>query len=1002
MSTFIPSLLDLQINKPNIAGDISGSYSSPTVTAINGNPLGSTTPTAGNILKANGTQWVTASPSALTSSNDTNVTITLGGSSSTALINSASITMGWTGTLAAGRLNSNVVQAITNDTNITGSISSQNLTLGWTGTLSASRLSFNSTNLQNTAGAINTIQNINTTASPTFGGFSIIGSGLIEPTITSTTGSVVLLMNRGVVASGANIVRLQDLGANVWDFGTVSGSSNFIIRDDVNSINILNIAPGSGTSSNATFAGTVTANSFSGSWSGSAALTSSNDTNVTITLGGSPSVSLLAATSITMGWTGTLSATRIAFNSTNLQNTSGSLNTIQNIAITSSPTFANITASSAGIVTSSVTSTTTGSTNNANFVANRGDQANGTSSTLYETAGIVGWETGMLPASGHYFVRDGVNNVRIIDVTPGSGTTSKVTFAGNINIAGLSNVNILVTDGANNVISGNLSGDVTSSGLVTTVSKINGNALGSTAPINGNALLGNGTQWVSTAIPTSIVGTANQVIASSATGTVTLSLPQSIAISSSVNFSSLTLGTTQTVAGSSKLYLIGTDSSAASGPHMTAYTATDQYPLFQLLPFAHNNVNLNFDSYYDGSWRSSTTQSSHQILKNNNTLSFQYAAGGGTAGGTIAWTSSAYTDASASGRWTFATAPVVTSLAVSSLVATNGSSQLTTSVSSLSPTFTGLTLGTAALTGTNSALSFAGILAEGQYINFGTGGRNAGVFHNGALFLTNNLNYSVTSSSYVYASTNPAVGVQLGTAPGSTGTGSLIYAPSGTSGNTVTASTALSWNSSGTINIPGLTISSLVSTDGSSNLTSSTTGLSPQFTALGLGTAATGYALTLQSSGNGLIEFANSSSVNKWQLLMQGASTNNLGFTEAGVSANRLVIAAGGNIGIGVAVPAYALDCAAGNIAISTAGNGLFIKEGSNAKQGTATLVSGSVVVSNTSVTVNSRIQLTPQNSSGTASFVYVSARTAGTSFTITSGSSLDTRLIAYDIFEPA
>jgi len=41
-----------------------------------------------------------------------------------------------------------------------------------------------------------------------------------------------------------------------------------------------------------------------------AALTSSNDTNVTITLGGTPSTALLAATSITMGWTGQVSLSR--------------------------------------------------------------------------------------------------------------------------------------------------------------------------------------------------------------------------------------------------------------------------------------------------------------------------------------------------------------------------------------------------------------------------------------------------------------------------------------------------------------------------------------------------------------------------------------------------------------------------------------------------------------------------------------------------------------------
>lgn len=80
-----------------------------------------------------------ASGQALTKTDDTNVTLTLGGTPSTALLQAASLTLGWTGTLAAGRLNSNVVQAITNDTNVIGSISAQNLTLGWTGTLAYSR-----------------------------------------------------------------------------------------------------------------------------------------------------------------------------------------------------------------------------------------------------------------------------------------------------------------------------------------------------------------------------------------------------------------------------------------------------------------------------------------------------------------------------------------------------------------------------------------------------------------------------------------------------------------------------------------------------------------------------------------------------------------------------------------------------------------------------------------------------------------------------------------------
>lgn len=99
-------------------------------------------------------------PGALTATGDTNVTITLGGTPATALLQASSITIGWTGTLAASRLNSNVVQSVINDTNITGSIATQTLTLGWSGTLAAGRLNsnvvqavVNDTNIQGTISA---------------------------------------------------------------------------------------------------------------------------------------------------------------------------------------------------------------------------------------------------------------------------------------------------------------------------------------------------------------------------------------------------------------------------------------------------------------------------------------------------------------------------------------------------------------------------------------------------------------------------------------------------------------------------------------------------------------------------------------------------------------------------------------------------------------------------------------------------------------------------------
>lgn len=79
------------------------------------------------------------SPAALSRTSDTNVTLTLGGNPNSALLDSVSITAGWTGTLAAARLNASVPHSVANDTNVTGTINAQLFTLGWTGTLAVSR-----------------------------------------------------------------------------------------------------------------------------------------------------------------------------------------------------------------------------------------------------------------------------------------------------------------------------------------------------------------------------------------------------------------------------------------------------------------------------------------------------------------------------------------------------------------------------------------------------------------------------------------------------------------------------------------------------------------------------------------------------------------------------------------------------------------------------------------------------------------------------------------------
>ncbi len=97
------------------------------------------------------------------------------------------------------------------------------------------------------------------------------------------------------------------------------------------------------------------------------------------------------------------------------------------------------------------------------------------------------------------------------------------------------------------------------------------------------------------------------------------------------------------------------------------------------------------------------------------------------------------------------------------------------------------------------------------------------------------------------------------------------------------------------------------------------------------------------------------------------------------------------------------LRLAYSNLSLETVGKGIDIKEGTNARMGTATLTNGSVTVSTTKVTANSRIFLTPQNrAGGSTGAVWVFGRTAGTSFDIQSSDDLDDRAIAWIIFEPA
>lgn len=94
-----------------------------------------------------------------------------------------------------------------------------------------------------------------------------------------------------------------------------------------------------------------------------------------------------------------------------------------------------------------------------------------------------------------------------------------------------------------------------------------------------------------------------------------------------------------------------------------------------------------------------------------------------------------------------------------------------------------------------------------------------------------------------------------------------------------------------------------------------------------------------------------------------------------------------------------------GTMAVRTDTSDFYVRVGGAWKQivrtGTAVLVAGAATVSTSAVTANTRIQATSNVPGGTPGWLRISARTPGTSFTITSSSGTDTSTVAWQMTEP-
>lgn len=168
---------------------------------------------SGNYLSSSGSapQW--SAPAALTKTDDTNVTLTLGGSASTALLNAASLTLGWTGQLATSRGGTGLASFTANQVFYASSTSaiaqSSNLTFNGT-TLTVNDLTDSSLTINRIVYA-GTGGNLVNSANLTFDGTNFATTGTASATKFIPTGGTAT--GNGMYLPAANTVAFSTNGA---------------------------------------------------------------------------------------------------------------------------------------------------------------------------------------------------------------------------------------------------------------------------------------------------------------------------------------------------------------------------------------------------------------------------------------------------------------------------------------------------------------------------------------------------------------------------------------------------------------------------------------------------------------------------------------------------------------------------------------------------------------------------------------------------------------------
>ncbi|OJU87984.1 hypothetical protein BGO17_03285 [Candidatus Saccharibacteria bacterium 49-20] len=332
--------------------------------------------------------------------------------------------------------------------------------------------SFNTDSLVVTNGSVSTVQSINTTAAPTFAGLTLttplgVGSG--------GTGRSTLAAGSLVIGNGSSAV--STLGTSVAGKCLVSGAGGALSFLDCPGTDVVNSLNGS--------TGVVT-------------IAGVDPSSITTTGG---AITVRDASYTTKGLA--------SFNGGNFIVTNGAVNTVQNIATTSSPTFAGLTLSSALGVTNGGTGAGSFTTNG--ILVGQGTSAVTTVGTTTAGQCLVSGTGGVLtfascPGTGGVTSVNGLNGAVTINsttassiLTSGSSVTIRDATDTIKGLAAFNSTNLSVTNGIVNTVQDiSTTSSPTFAGLTlgSPLSVANGGT-GRTTFAANRVLLGNGTSGIS-------------------------------------------------------------------------------------------------------------------------------------------------------------------------------------------------------------------------------------------------------------------------------------------------------------------------------------------------------------------------------------------------------------------------------------------------------------------------------------------------------------------------